>query len=91
MDFYIFIGLDLEAMSSYMGLAGIQGNIYHGENPLFSRVNFNHYAHVRVEKRREKEAKPPLDQMKVLVCAGVPPPPPSEIKFSGRLPAGHWH
>lgn len=88
MDFYIFIGLDLEATSSYTELAEIQG-IYHGGNTLFSRVNFSRYAHVKVEKRREKEAKPTLAQIKAFVSAGVSPSPPSEIKFSGTLAVGH--
>lgn len=44
----------------------------------------------KLKKRKEKEAKPTLDQIKVLVCAGVSPSPPSEIKFSGTLPVGHW-
>lgn len=72
MDFYLVIGLDLEATSSYTGLAGIQG-IYCGENTLFSRVNLNHYAHVKIEKRRGKEAKPTLAQIKMLVCVSPSP------------------
>lgn len=58
------------------------------KNTLFARVNLTHYAHVKVEKRREKEAKPTLAQIKMLVC--VSPLPASEIKFSGMLAVGHW-